>query len=927
MLYLPASGQTYFANTRKIGVEEGLSHYRVLSFLSAEKGMWIGTEDGLNFYDGYNWKQWSKDDNQLLNKAVNFIHQDQSGILWLFNTKSDGRTNNVQSINLLSPEIDSMSNVNDHFGDQFPFAIEHINHFFSGPNHQLFFNVNGQTWSYTKENQFEIADFPASFVPNSILNDGTFAGNLDGRLALVNANKALIYHSDYLLKPHPFQIIGNSDNFWVWQAGALCKNFKQSSDRSYRNMDFPLQGTNPEDLRLLSIDPFREGFWVHKGQRIYLYNFDNDLVFEHDTQVRVASLDRNGNLWTGKHEIELLQLQAQEFKHYLYTESRSDLQNDAFQCRGILKIGDLLYVNTYQGPKIIDLNSGLIKSEIQTPFRTFTQFQDHQSNIWLAHREIYKLDESGFKVAQRYLTRDQGSPRIWSMFEDQSHRIWFGHVGLSFFKNGKLQRFNQYNGFESLQKALILFFFQDKNGVIWLGTNEGLYQFDPEKGILDHFGKNKKGRNWLPSSKFQHMYQDDDGIFWLATEDTGLIRWDRASGKVDQFNKANGMPNNNFYSVYEDDFGALWLSSVSGIIRFDKTSGKIDVYHEEDGITCNEFNRISHFQAKDGTIYFGSQNGVTSFHPKDFKDGKLNPYPKELVIEHVSVLGKRIIHDTLANGKPIDLQHLASNTRVIDFELSIEDIFPTDKTDFYYTLEQNDFQSKANQTSKEYISSDNRIQLFGLHPGKYKVLIKAVQKNGQLIAAPLEIPITITKPFYHTAWFWIALILLLSLSIWVYTRFRENQLIKRQAELEKLAAKRAEQIILDQKLIATQAKQIEDMQYQLNRKDALWLEQFKTVVNDRLADPDLYLPAIIEDMDISRSVFYEKVKALTQMTPNQYIQELRLSRAKALLDEGKAKTVKAAASAVGINRPSYFSKLFKDRFGILPSTYFRDHKN
>ena len=98
-------------------------------------------------------------------------------------------------------------------------------------------------------------------------------------------------------------------------------------------------------------------------------------------------------------------------------------------------------------------------------------------------------------------------------------------------------------------------------------------------------------------------------------------------------------------------------------------------------------------------------------------------------------------------------------------------------------------------------------------------------------------------------------------------------------------------------------------------------------VSDRLADPNLNLPSVIDDMDIGRSVFYEKVKALTNMTPNQYIQELRLVKAKTILEEGNVKTVKEVTYSVGMNHPNYFSKLFKERFGISPSTYFRDQKN
>ena len=79
LLFIPGSqlfGQLYHASIRPIGEAEGLSNYRVLSFLPDENGMWIGTQDGLNFFDGYNWQYWTQDEGQLSNQAVSFIHKD-----------------------------------------------------------------------------------------------------------------------------------------------------------------------------------------------------------------------------------------------------------------------------------------------------------------------------------------------------------------------------------------------------------------------------------------------------------------------------------------------------------------------------------------------------------------------------------------------------------------------------------------------------------------------------------------------------------------------------------------------------------------------------------------------------------------------------------------------------------------------------------
>ncbi|MEM9929167.1 MAG: helix-turn-helix transcriptional regulator [Bacteroidota bacterium] len=117
------------------------------------------------------------------------------------------------------------------------------------------------------------------------------------------------------------------------------------------------------------------------------------------------------------------------------------------------------------------------------------------------------------------------------------------------------------------------------------------------------------------------------------------------------------------------------------------------------------------------------------------------------------------------------------------------------------------------------------------------------------------------------------------------------------------------------------------MRERLNRHDEQWLNRFQEIVEDRLTDPTLYLPDIIEAMGISRTAFYEKVKQLANMTPNQYITDLRLLKAKSILEKGEVASVKALSQAVGIKDPKYFSRCFKERFGVLPSTYFKEARN
>ena len=918
-----SSSQDYFAETREIGMEEGLSHYKVLAFYPEVDGMWIGTDEGLNFYDGYKWKYWVKEKGQLSRREINFIQKDQDNFLWLFNTKRVDERKHVRSIDILDVEGDSVISFEEKFGNQAPFEIKDLQNFYEDQQKQLFFFAKNQLWKYTPSTLFQLVQLPENFKPNSILSDDYLVGEINGKLGLVSPRGDLLYTSNYALNEHFFNVIGTHQKFWVYQDQSSVEVFEKLSAGKYLSVLFPLQ-QEKGSFSLLLYDKAKNQVWVNQGQHIYLFDENGNQILKHETMARIACLDKDDNLWTGKFNAILFRIQKRRFKKYLDRNKKTN--KILFQCRGIFEKQENLYVNTYDGLKIIDLESEkLIPSLSKLPIN-FDILKASDGQLWTAYRKIFKLNEPGNQILKVY---DQvgEDPRIWSLFEDIDHRIWIGKKGLAFIENGELHEFKKYNEFEELADAIVLFFYKDKNGVIWVGSSNGLYQLDPKKGIISGYGKNREGVYQLPSNKFQHMHQDEQGVFWLTTEDAGLIRWNKATNEIEQFNKTHGFLTNNIYSVYEDDFENLWMSSFNGIIRFQKESKSFTIYNEEDGISDNEFNRISHFQSEDGHIYFGTQNGVTGFHPNDFQKEKIEKNEFKLELNHTSVFGLNAFKDKMADGSEIDLMNLGAGIRVIDFEITSPNMFWTDKVNLHYTLEPIGEYRKSLPAFKEKISSDHHVELFGMHPGTYELKVKAIQKNGKQVGKMMTIPMKISKPIFHTPTFWFFVLLGTVLSIWILIKLRTTHLKSRQIELEKLVGERTEQIFKGQKIIQTQTEQIEAMKERLDKKDELWLEQFQAIVTERLDDSDLYLPDVIDKMEISRSIFYEKVKSLTQMTPNQYIQELRLNKAKNMLEAGDVKTVKEVASSVGMKRPSYFSKLYKERFGILPSAYFNSHKN
>ena len=400
---------------------------------------------------------------------------------------------------------------------------------------------------------------------------------------------------------------------------------------------------------------------------------------------------------------------------------------------------------------------------------------------------------------------------IWSLYK-QGKRLWIGQEsGLLYLDEGEndIKAFGQYNSFTALQGADIYQILPvDKSGLLWIVSSRGLFQLHPTKGIVARYWPGGKGNYHLPVENIRHMIQLSDGTYWLASNE-GLIRWEKDQNTHKLYNEQQGLHNSNFYAVYADDYGYLWISSDLGIIQFQIASGRHRVFLEHDGISHNEFNRISHLQGRDGSLYFGSLNGITIFHPSDFVkdfDEKQN-YTVHLV--DVTFFGKAI-----ATLQPKDiLESYTANGQIkLDYasqylELQFAVPHTTSKTPITYHYQ---IKSKHQKTDNPWITTTSpSIPITGLPYGEQVLLVRADVGIESEDSAILEIPIVVPTPFYLRVWFILLAIGAIILAVWLSFRYRMHQLLVYQRELQQEVDLRTQTILQDKQLIEQQSKQLQ----------------------------------------------------------------------------------------------------------------------
>jgi len=138
-----------------------------------------------------------------------------------------------------------------------------------------------------------------------------------------------------------------------------------------------------------------------------------------------------------------------------------------------------------------------------------------------------------------------------------------------------VERFTREQGFNPDVEPLC--FLQDKKGVMWIGTTDGLYRYD---GTFRRYAHEAGNPFSLPKNRVLALYEDKENVLWVSIVNGGLVRFDRQNERFTQYNgrvgNSNSLPTMDILSIIEDGGGRFWLAvGDSGIVRFDRTTGKV----------------------------------------------------------------------------------------------------------------------------------------------------------------------------------------------------------------------------------------------------------------------------------------------------------------------------------------------------------------
>lgn len=843
-----AQGEEYIINTRSINVEDGLSHRNTFAIHQDSLGfIWIGTAYGLNRYDGYEFQRFTTASHGLLSNNIQAIIEDSEGFFWLMDWGDYFQEKPLKHVHLFHPFTHETISFEQKFGAQSPFQPDEIHRISVLPDKRLMFHgLKDQHWTYHPRSGFLPMNWPASFNLVRWISTAEIWGMLPGS-GLVKINESgKILSRIQLANPNPvsdviWQKNGQDSSLWilqplfrsnpgalsVWQNGSIRDAFP------YTQSGF----LGPRNTGKFNLRTSDQTIWYVEGIFLWIISPDGKILYgdpeapENLTSKRIHQIfyDRQGLTWFVTAEgITLMRFEKNLFSRYGNKGNPIWAPvNGAPGTRGILEFKDQLLFNRYVYSSHIDLKTGQgydqyedlppfdnkVLRRTNSPNRVggprIPLLRDHQGRLWTAAEGLLLLDESGKEQVPFPLR--QGRKNCWSLYEDDHHTIWMGlNKGLAYFhpeKQDSIQLFTQWNGFEELEEAHIIFFYEEAPDKIWLCTSKGLYILDPQQGIQARYGDMESGDLYLPANNFHHIYQDSHEVYWICTQNSGLLRWaphaEQASQKIRTFSQEEGLPDRELYAVFEDQFNHLWISSANGLIHYNKETHSIRTYFQEDGITNNEFNRASYFQSEDGRIYFGSIDGITAFHPENFYQDLSYRQPLRLSSFQQYDGQAQLLLDKTRQLMQEDAIVLNPSDRFFSLRISLMDYLFSPKIQYEYWI---DGLEQGWQNMR-----DNELAISGLPYGGYTLRLRARGVDGRYSTHQLDFPLIVKKPFYLTTGFLVGMVVFVILLVWFSVRLRTRRLIQRQKLLEAQVEERTRKIAEDKKIIEQQAEELREL--------------------------------------------------------------------------------------------------------------------
>ncbi|HKK73487.1 MAG TPA: two-component regulator propeller domain-containing protein [Saprospiraceae bacterium] len=801
--------------------KDGLSQGSVFAITQDAEGyIWMGTRDGLNKYDGYQFTVYRNDPEQpgtIGGNDIRTLYFDSlASTIWLSNFKG---------LSKYDAKVDTFHNYTLEDG----LSSELVQDILRDSKGRLWLGMNnGLNLYQSDKDQFVKVplDIPGGEAMNVQVvfeadNGDLLLGMPHGiyRLKVTKDGKYKVrpflsrYRDDLSVPNYDVQSIIRDDEGQLWvgtQGGVFRYNPKNQGLKLYGYDSNDPHSLSNNSVRALAKSPDGD-IWIGTwgGLNKYIPEKDHFQRFVKE-DLNAGSLsnnsiwsiffDHSGGLWLGTYHggANYHDPAFNRFENYEHLPDENSLSHNVISSFAEDEKGNFWIGTEGGGLNYFNRAAGAFKTYLADSGQNGVSGNSVKcllkdgDKLWIGtfRQGISCLNLSDMSF--RHIKNTPASPNlltdndVYSLLKE-GDKLWAltygGGLNVIDLKSNKVQAY-QYDpadttSISSNNGRIIL---KDSRHRLWVGTESGL-NLILRDSINDY---DLSFRRFLGDFKIYSLYEDKSGILWIGTFSNGLFAFNPYDQTFRHYTEKDGLPGLTIFGILQDRTGKLWLSTNNGLSKMDIQGGVFTNYNYADGLQNLEFNYNAYYKAQSGELLFGGTNGFTLFQPSEILNSQFIP---PLVFTDLEVYNRkvRVLDDNSVLDKVLnevgDLT-FKYNEAIFSIGLAALDYSNPGNIKYAYKLEglDNDWNYTVGQTRAGYT-----IQ----RPGTYLFKVKATNSDGIWKEEERQLRIKVLPPPWRSIWAYIIYAFLLAGAIygaWFFIR------LKNRLHLERLAKQQQKEL-------------------------------------------------------------------------------------------------------------------------------------
>ena len=782
----PVFAQDY--QVKFLDISDGLSNNSITAIYQDSDGyMWFGTYDGLNRYDGYDFKVYRNRIGYKTSLSFNTIYcieGDSRKNIWV------GGVNGACVFDRKKSVFHSLEYVSKTTGTE---TIKSSIHQIKSVSDTLVL-VSSQNYGLL------------------LFENGSYVGK---QIELKTQNNKILKHN------YDAKVLANDSIngcCWVYVANVgICRyNYKSKSLKVVQPLLIDVKCMN------ISLDG---NLWLGTDEGLYLFNTKSRLLsdnyFSNKCSVTHILIDKKKETWLTTDGCGIYKIIGKNKKAVPYNASKN---NPLVKSNSVWSVyedvaGNMWFATLRGGISMIsntpkNFKNSKYNANANAPAENFilSFCEDEKKNLWIG------TDGAGLKYWDRksnsytiYSNSANASNKISSNFitsiiRDTNNEIWFstwaGGVNRINPITHSVTEFSCYNPFTKQIEKNIWFVYKDSDGDLWASaTNEGsLYLFDRNKKTFVLFDRSidnlqclietSDGKLWggnytslfaidketrkykkiVIGNLIRSIHEDKDKNLWLGTQEGGLLLFDRKTNKFKRLTTDDGLPSNTILRILEDNEENLWMSTYNGICKFDKKSKIFRNFSVNDGLQSNQFSFNAGLKLSSGEFLFGGINGFNSFFPENIKEynQKSHLLLTDFYVNNQPIQQSKNAMITEWDSGKIKEINLPYDQTTLSIEFVALDYNNADKINYAYYLD--GWDNRWN-----YVAQARKANYTRLAEGKYVFKVKTTNFRGGWNKEESLITVIVSPPWYKTWWAYMFYLLTGAGLVFGYIKYNKNK--------------------------------------------------------------------------------------------------------------------------------------------------------